>query len=126
MLNHFVIDGYTYKIMKYAYKKHSVKIGAITRKFGPKSSIPIMELCRMRYGTYISPSGEVVEIPDSLHESGTFYLLPIGNKYIEDRTDDFRKWILPISISFLSVVISVLALVVTLLQNNSEIVVRLI
>lgn len=106
----YIIDKQTFKIMKFIYHKHEVKLSLIAKKFGD-GAVPIsLSLCIPQYAAYCGK--DKLWTYDTVHTSfdGSIGLTPLGNKYVEDRLEAFVKWFVPLVTSSISVAISMMAL----------------
>ena len=126
MMNSIVIDNATYKIMKYLYGKHGVKLYKIREKFGDDS---ISLICELFHGNYIAirkPDGTYVDNPSILSYDFEVCLIVPGNKYVEDRRESNAVRITPIFVSIVSVVVSIVSLIISITSSNPEIFVHIV
>ena len=110
----YIIDRQIFKIMKFIYRKHEVKLSLIAKKFGD-GAIPLsLSLCIPQYAAYCSK--DKLWTFDTVHTSpdGSIGLTSLGNKYVEDRREAFIKWFVPLVTSSISVAISMMALAVSI------------
>ncbi len=110
----FIIDKQCYKIMKYIYKHKEISMGKLRKKFKRDGADYALYLCPAHYATYRDTTGKLTYDISSTSHDGLIGLTPIGNKYIEDRRDNFIKWIIPTLISILALVTSVAALIASM------------
>ncbi len=107
----------TYRIMKYIYRKHEVKLKRIVKKFGEDADVSALYLCPRYYAAYRDPTGRVTFDISYAHCDGYIGLTPLGNKYVEDRREAFVKWFVPLVTSSISVAISLMALAASIFFN---------
>jgi len=125
MDNDIVIDNKTYKMMKYLYRKNEAKISTLQKKFKDDArSLPY--LCDYKYALYRKPDGTLTFESSSIHHDGTLGLTPLGNKYVENKRETFIQWFVPILISCLSAVISLMAIAISIFSNSHEIFVHIV
>lgn len=106
----YIIDKRAFKIMKFIYRKHEVKLIRIEKKFGD-GAVPItLSLCLPQYAAYCGKDKRWTYDIFSTSPDGSIGLTPLGNKYVEDRQEAFIKWFVPLVTSSISVAISMMAL----------------
>ncbi len=106
----YIIDANTYKIMKYIYRKHEVKLHRVARKYGEEAATIALYLCPEKYAVYRDENGTLTFDISNTSQYGSIGLTPLGNKYVEDRRESFVKWFVPLVTSSISVAISIIAL----------------
>ena len=126
MENETVIDNKTYKMMKYLYRKNEVKISVLEKKFGNDDVTMLFYLCNNEYAIYRKPDKTLTYETKEIHYNGSIGLTPLGNKYVERKRETFLQWFVPILISCLSAVISLLAIAISIFSNNQEIFVHIV
>ena len=103
--------------MKFIYRKHEVKLGRISKKFGDEALDLALYLCPHQYAAYRDEKKMLTyDISNTSHE-GSIGLTPLGNKYVEDRQEAFVKWFVPLVTSSISVAISLMALAASIFLN---------
>lgn len=114
----FVIDQQTFKIMRYIYRKHEVRLELIGRKFGDDGIVSALYLCPAHYAAYRNNETKQLtfDISDTSYK-GSIGLTPLGNKYLEDRREAFVKWFVPLVTSSISVAVSLIALATSIFLN---------
>lgn len=105
-----IIDQRTFKIMKFIYRKHEVKLGCIEKKFGDEAVDSALYLCPSQYAAYRDEEKRLTFDISHTSHNGSIGLTPLGNKYVEDRREAFVKWFVPLVTSSISVAISMMAL----------------
>lgn len=105
----YVIDRKTFRVMKYLHRKYEIKLEHIEKKFDEDGRIAALYLCPQHYAAYRDENGITFDISSTSSE-GYIGLTPLGNKYVEDRSESFVKWFVPLITSSISVAISMLAL----------------
>lgn len=116
-----VIDNTTYKIMKYLYGKHGVKFRKIRKKFGDDVSLLVCELLRGKYAAMRNSDGSITLDYSVLSDESDVCLLVPGNKYVEDRKSSAVIQFIPIFLSAVSVVVSIIGLIISFSSIGSEI-----
>lgn len=112
-----IIDKNTYKVMKYIYHKHEVKLFKITEKFGDDVTAASLYLCTHQYAAYRDEAKMLTYDISHTSSEGSIGLTPLGNKYVEDRQEAFIKWFVPLVTSSISVAISLMALAASIFLN---------
>lgn len=125
MDNDIIIDKKMFKMMKYLYKKNDAKISVLHKKFKDDARL-LPYLCDYKYALYKKPDGTLTFESSHIHRDGTLGLTPLGNKYVENKRETFLQWFVPILISCLSAVISLLAIAISIFCNSQEIFVHIV
>lgn len=105
-----IIDKHTYRIMRYVYRHHEVKLHKIRKKFGRDGIVCLSMLVSAHYALYKDPDGTYTFDTSSIDPNGSFGLVLPGNKYVENRRQSFMQWFVPTFISLLALIISVASL----------------
>lgn len=110
----FIIDGNTYKVMKYLYRHKEVKLHKLYRKFNQEIVDASMYLCPNYYAAYRDEEERLTFSIANTSANGSIGLTPLGNKYVEDRREAFIKWFVPLVTSTTSVAVSIIALAISI------------
>lgn len=102
-----IIDKQTYKIMRYVYHHHEVKLHKIHKKFGREGIACLSMLVSAKYALCKTPNGSYTFDVSSIDSNGSFGLVSPGNEYVENRRRSFMQWFVPTFISLLALMISV-------------------
>lgn len=121
-----IIDNKTYKIMKYLYNKHGVLFSTIEAKFGSDNACALFGLCRAGYAAHILPNGILTQDVSVISKGSKFALMTPGNKRVEEIREAKLLRRLPILLSAVSVLTSLVALIISILTSNSEIFVHVL
>lgn len=124
----FVIDKNTYKVMKYIYRKKKTTISNIIHKFKniEEPDVLAIYLCVNKYAVYFDIDRKPYFDAPSYSDFGNVALTPLGNKYIEDKKRLFVQWFVPVMCSISSVLISIIALIISLSNSNNEFFIHLL
>ncbi len=113
----YIIDYSTFKVMKFIYRKHEIKLKHIAKKFGEDAVVSALYLCPSRYAAYRDENGMLTFDISHTSSEGSIGLTPLGNKYVEDRIETLVKWLFPLITSSISVAISLIALAASIFLN---------
>ena len=92
-------------------------LSEIEHKFGHDSLSICYGLCNGRILAYQPPQSEQWTT-DASHTSGNgrYTLMLYGEKYVEDRIAAFRAWFLPVLLSSVSLIISIVSAIIAWLH----------
>lgn len=120
-----IIDKKTYKLMRFMYGKGAVPYPVLEDKFGDDDVLRLIELCRENYATHIVGKTYTNDASVISNES-KFALLVPGNKIVEDIQEAKLIRRLPIFLSAVSVLTSVVALILSLVNSDSTLFVHIL
>lgn len=124
--NEMIIDKTAYRIMKYLYRHGEVKFELISKKFGNDEACAVFNMCRCVLALHRLPDGSLTTDTSFVSSDSAFGLTPAGNKIVEDRRKNNILCVTPIFLSIVSILTSIVALLISVLNSGNELFVHLI
>lgn len=124
--NEMVIDKTAYKIMKYLYRHGEVKFELISKKFGSDKACAVFDMCRCVLALHRLPDGSLTTDTSVVSFDSAFGLTSAGNKIVEERRKNNILCVTPIFLSVVSVLTSIVALIISVLNSGNELFIHLI
>jgi hypothetical protein len=103
-------NKYNYKLLRYIYSNPDVAEGKLRKKFSSDVSWVLIGFVKEQYIGGKNPDGSFLsfeELPYSTTYETEYFTLPKGQAYIEDRHWDRWKWLVPLVISSIALLISI-------------------
>jgi hypothetical protein len=117
-----ILDKRTVKMLRYIKRKDTPEASIIIKKFiKDGSDMELINLCREGYLLCIKDDDTYTDFKDEPLISSSSYKYwgtPVTTKYLEDLDCSFKRWMFPVVMSFISLVLSLITFLYTVLDKS--------